>query len=161
MKSTEFTESKYLNAKSAGQYNGKTLTIYECKAEMIGRDEDLTRKLTVGFEGVEKRCVINRTNNEILTEAFGEETDNWTGRKVILHIVMQQFKGQRKPGIQLEPVTRTKPGIQEDAEQIEKDGEFVPLNEAALELGIDQDHTTSPPLGSAEEHSTPKRKSKK
>ncbi len=103
MKSTEFTESKYLNAKTAGQLNGKTLVIYEVKAEMVGRDEDQQLKLVIGFEGVEKTCIINRTNNEILTEAYGDETDNWKGKKVILKLVNVNFKGKRTLGIQLEP----------------------------------------------------------
>lgn len=126
MKSTEFTESKYLNAKTAGQLNGKTLTIFDVKAEMVGQDENQARKLIVGFESVDKGCIINRTNNEILTEAFGEETDTWIGRSVILHIIMTQFKGERKPGIQLEPLIRLKPGF--------------------LEAMVEE-HTTSPPLG--------------
>ena len=89
MKSTEFTESKYLNAKTAGSLNGKTLTIFDVKAEMIGVDDNLTRKMVIGFEGVEKGCIANRTNNETLTEAFGDETNEWIGKAVIHRLVNQ------------------------------------------------------------------------
>ena len=151
MKSTEFIESKYLNAKTAEKMNGQTYKIYEVRAEVVGQDEKAKRKMVIGFEGIEKTLVVNKTNNEILTEAFGDETDTWVGEDVIVHLVFVSFKGERTLSIQLEPVTRLKPGIQTDAYP-EETGDTMPLAEAAEILDITGDTTTSPPLGSAEEH---------
>jgi len=103
MKSTDFTESNYLNAKTAGKLNGSTLCIYEVKSAIIGQGEDAKKKMTIGFEDVEKILVVNRTNNEILTEAFGDETDAWVGKRVILNLVSLSFKGERTLSIQLSP----------------------------------------------------------
>ena len=103
MKSTDFNESKYFNAKNAGHMNGRTLTIYEVKSAIIGQGEDATKKMLIGFEDVEKILVVNKTNNEILTEAYGDETDAWVGKRVILNLVSLSFKGERTLSIQLSP----------------------------------------------------------
>ena len=103
MKSTDFTESNYLNAKTAGHLNGRTLTIYEVKCAMIGQDQDAVLKMVIGFENVEKMLVVNRTNNEILTEAFSDETDHWIGKDVVLNLITITFKGERTLSIQLTP----------------------------------------------------------
>lgn len=116
MKSTNFTESKYLNAKSAGHLNGKTICIYEVKSALIGQGEDATKKMVIGFEDIEKILVVNRTNNEILTEAYGDETDNWVGKSVILNLVTLSFRGERTLSIQLTPAKEVQVPII-DAEQ--------------------------------------------
>jgi hypothetical protein len=36
------------------------------------------------FEGKEKGLVLNKTNAEILKDAYGPETDDWAGQKAIL-----------------------------------------------------------------------------
>lgn len=102
MISTSFDQSKYLNAKSAGKLNGTTLTIYDVVAEMVGQEKP-ERKMIIQFEGQDKTLVCNNTNNAILTAAYGEETDNWRGKKVILHLITTNFKGQATLSIQLEP----------------------------------------------------------
>lgn len=101
MKASEFDTSNYLNAKTAGKYNGKTLTIFDARAEDIRE----IRKLIIGFEGVEKSLIANKTNREVLTEKFGDDIDDWIGKTVILHIVLVMFEGKRTPSINLEPVT--------------------------------------------------------
>lgn len=102
MKSTEFDQSKYLNAKSAGKLNGTTLTIYDVTAEMVGQEHP-EKKMILSFEGQDKQMVVNNTNNAILTAAYGDETDNWRGKSVILHLNTTNYKGQATLSIQLEP----------------------------------------------------------
>jgi hypothetical protein len=102
MKASDFETSNYLNAKSAGQYNGKTLTIYEVKSEQV-RD---IRKMVIGFEGVEKALIVNKTNRVILTDAFGDETNDWIGRSVLLRLSTVMFEGQKTLSIALDPVTQ-------------------------------------------------------
>jgi hypothetical protein len=104
MKSSDFETSNYLNAKSAGQFNGKTLTIYEVKSEQV-RD---IRKMVIGFEGVEKALIVNKTNRVILSDAFGDETNDWIGRSVVLHLATVMFEGQKTLSISLEPITAAK-----------------------------------------------------
>jgi hypothetical protein len=104
MKAYEFETSKFLNAKSAGEYNGKTLTIYEVKSEIVRE----MKKMVIGFESVEKTLIVNKTNRTALTDAFGDETNDWYGRKVILHITRVTFDGQPTASIVLEPVVQQK-----------------------------------------------------
>jgi hypothetical protein len=111
MKASEFETSNYLNAKSAGQYNGETLTIYEVKSEIVREN----KKLVIGFESVEKLLIVNKTNRNALADAFGDETNDWLGRKVICHLTRVMYDGNLTPSIVLEPVTRLKPGIQTTA----------------------------------------------
>jgi len=103
MKASEFDESKFLNAKSAGKLNGTRLIIYDTKAEMVGKDKDQKRKMVVEFEGVEKTLIVNKTNREILTDAYGDDTDLWRAKSVVLNIVSVTFKGELTPSIQLTP----------------------------------------------------------
>lgn len=105
MKASELFPSTYLNAKSAGRYNGKTLTIYEVKIENIpGRDGQADKpKLAIGFESVDKLMIVNKTNFQILSEAYGDETDDWKQKKVLLSIVRVQFEGKLTPSIMLTP----------------------------------------------------------
>ena len=105
MKASELFPSTYLNAKSAGQYNGKTLTIFEVKVEHIpGRDgAEGQDKLALGFEGVEKLMIVNRINYQTLVECFGDETDDWKMKKVVLGIVRIPFNGKPTPSIMLSP----------------------------------------------------------
>ena len=100
MKASEFNTSNFLNAVSAKEYEGKTLTIYEVSAEII-RD---VRKMTIGFEGVEKVLVVNKTNREILSDVYGDETAAWIGRRVRIDIVKVMFEGKRTSSISLAPV---------------------------------------------------------
>jgi hypothetical protein len=100
MKASEFNTSNFLNAVSATEYAGKTLKIYEVNAEII-RD---VRKMTIGFEGIEKTLVVNKSNREILVEAYGDETAGWIGRSVRIDIVKVMFEGKRTNSISLSPV---------------------------------------------------------
>ena len=102
MKASEFNTSNYLNAQTAKEFEGKTLTIYEVSAETIRE----IRKMIIGFEGIEKLLVVNKTNREVLAEAYGDDTDAWINQKVRLDIVKVMFEGKRTNSISLTPDTK-------------------------------------------------------
>lgn len=162
MKASEFDESQYLNAKSAGKLNGTALTIYATKAAIVGQDDNQKRKMIIEFEGVEKTLVTNKTNREILTEAWGDDMDAWIGKKVILHLVFVSFKGERTLSIQLEPVTGTSHSdMAGQIEQAAQDAATPPKTATEQqETHPDEDQSTSPPLGSAEAMTTTSSKKK-
>jgi len=101
MKASDFNTANYLNAESAAALAGKSLKIYDVSAETIRE----IRKMTIGFEGIERRLVVNKTNREVMTEAYGDETTEWIGKSVRLVIVKVLFKGLRTPSISIEPIT--------------------------------------------------------
>lgn len=100
MKASDFNTANYLNAESAATLAGQSLRIYDVSAETIRE----VRKLTIGFEGIERRLVVNKSNREIMTDAYGDETDGWIGKSVRLVIIKVLFKGTRTPSISIEPV---------------------------------------------------------
>lgn len=53
------------------------------------------------FRGWQKGMVLNRGNGKTLALAFGEETDKWRGKEVILYSVMTQFKGEPMQGLRV------------------------------------------------------------
>lgn len=112
MNQLDFDTSKYLNSDSAKQFNHQVLTIYEVKSDLIRE----IKKLVIGFENVEKLLIANKTNRTALANAFGDETNDWLGCKVILHLTRVMYDGNLTPSVVLEPVTRLKPGIQIPAE---------------------------------------------
>jgi hypothetical protein len=99
MLASDFETSQYLNAKSAGKYNGTTAKIFEVKAATINDK----RKMVIGFEGIDKMLVVNKTNRDILTEAYGNDTDQWLDKSVVIGIVLVMFEGKRTPSILLTP----------------------------------------------------------
>jgi len=104
MKASEFNTSDYLNSKSAVEHTGKDLKIFEVNAEII-RDQ---RKMVIGFEGIEKGLVVNKTNREVLAETYGDDCDAWIGQTVRLEIVKVMFEGKRTDSIQVVPMTHDK-----------------------------------------------------
>ena len=67
------------------------------------------------FEGKDKGLVLNKTNSNTISAAYGDETDEWVGMEIVLFETMVEFQGQRKPGIRcfVPPQKPQKPGDQE------------------------------------------------
>jgi hypothetical protein len=99
MKASEFDVGNYLNSTTAGLLVGKDLLIYEVKAEEV-REK---KKMLIGFEGVDKGLIVNKTNRMIMVEAHGDETDDWVGHTVRIEITKRMYQGKPLPGILLVP----------------------------------------------------------
>jgi hypothetical protein len=68
-------------------------TIKGIKMAEVGRDKD--KKPIVYFEGKEKGLVLNKTNGKTIAKiANSEETDDWTGVKIILYPTETEFGGE-------------------------------------------------------------------
>ncbi|MDD2208252.1 MAG: hypothetical protein PHU45_02735 [Bacilli bacterium] len=96
----KFISAKYLTAKVAGDLKGKKLVIDSAFMEQI-KDSD---KLCLRFKNVDLPMPLNQTNLTVLTAAWGEESNDWINKSVILNIVNVSFQGEVAKGIQLEPV---------------------------------------------------------
>ena len=66
-------------------------------------EEEPRAKLILFFEELEKSLVVNGTNNQIATEAFGtDELDEWVGKKIVLFTDPNvMFQGRRTGGLRL------------------------------------------------------------
>ena len=90
--------SAYLRASDVG--DGKKLIIDKVAEEEMG--EDAEAKPVVFFVGVEKGCVLNKTNANKIAEITGSRTyKDWAGKEVVLYTAMVQFRGKESAAIRI------------------------------------------------------------
>ena len=58
----------------------------------------------VSSKGEDKKMTLNKTNRDILTEKFGDETSDWVGKSAKMNIVDCLVGGKMKKTIVLEPI---------------------------------------------------------
>lgn len=82
--------SKYLKASDL-QGQDATVTISHVAIEDVGGDD---RKPVVYFTGKDKGIVLNKTNAAAIQNLYGADTDNWTGKRIILFPTQTDFQGK-------------------------------------------------------------------
>lgn len=88
--------SNYLKAADLNGQNVK-VTISHISMEDVGGDP----KPVLYFQGKEKGMVLNKTNANNIKEGYGGETDNWSGKEVVLFEAMVDFQGKTVPSIRI------------------------------------------------------------
>jgi hypothetical protein len=85
--------SKYIKA---GDLAGKehTLVIDKVKIEDVGGQGSEEDKPCIYFQGKQKGCVLNRTNAGAISSKYGDDTDDWTGKPVIVYPDQTMFQGK-------------------------------------------------------------------
>jgi hypothetical protein len=88
--------SKFLKA---ADLDGKNIlvTIKDCMVETIGED----KRPVLYFAGKDKGVVLNKTNATNISEAYGPDTDEWTGKKVVLYTAYVDFQGRSVESIRI------------------------------------------------------------
>jgi hypothetical protein len=51
-------------------------------------------KLVVSFDETKKQLVLNWTNAQTITELYGDETEDWVGKKIWLFATQVDFRGK-------------------------------------------------------------------
>lgn len=46
------------------------------------------------FQGHERGIVLNKTNSSIIAEMYGDETDDWEGKKIVIYPARVEFQGK-------------------------------------------------------------------
>jgi hypothetical protein len=108
MRSSDAFPSKYL--KSA-DVKAKQLVATICYVTFESVGQDKKQKPVIYLEDG-KPFVCNRTNFEILEEAFGD-SDEWPGHKLKVYCAPTSYQGKRVDGIRVEPVV-PKPALKDD-----------------------------------------------
>jgi hypothetical protein len=98
--------SRYLAADDL-QGRSVTVTIASVKLEEIGQGADKDTKLVLTFSGKSKALVCNKTNAKTIGKLWGEETDNWVGKPIIIAAREVEFQGNMVWAIR---VSLQKPG---------------------------------------------------
>ena len=96
MKISEAYPSKYLKAsdiKAPVKCKISTVTM----EKLQGGDE----KPVVHFTNGKKGLVLNFTNAARISAVWGEDTDDWVGKVVVLETEMVPFRGDLVPGIRV------------------------------------------------------------
>ena len=85
MRIGEMKESKYLKKEDVGQ--GKLVTIKSLEQVNVAmEDQPEEIKWVIHFQEFPKGMVLNWTNIQLIAKATGsEETDTWTGKKVVVY----------------------------------------------------------------------------
>jgi hypothetical protein len=99
MKFSELSGGRFLKATDLPTGHRRVI-IESIERESIGwpTPED---KYIAFFKGLTKGLVLNRTNQDVLTDAFGDDTANSIGQTVDLVVREVEFKGQRVPAIRI------------------------------------------------------------
>lgn len=84
MKMSQVFPSKYVKAVDLG---GKTvtLTMKAVKVEEMGHGSEKERKPVLYFEKATKGLVLNRTNAMIIAGMYGDESDEWGGKRISIY----------------------------------------------------------------------------
>ena len=90
MKTSDMFPSKYLRG---ADINGTpTFKVSSVTQEEVGQDREM--KFVVYFEGQQKGVVLNKTNAELLSMLYGDESDDWIGEEVTLFTMQVTFQGK-------------------------------------------------------------------
>tara|TARA_R110002096_G_scaffold72702_1_gene172856 strand:+ start:42 stop:506 length:465 start_codon:yes stop_codon:yes gene_type:complete len=63
-------------------------------------------KPAVRFQGERQQLVLNKTNAFTLANAFGDDTDLWSGKHIQIFAVPTFFQGKQVKGLCIQPLTQ-------------------------------------------------------
>jgi len=89
MRISEEFPSQYLKASDL-QGREIRVTMARVEREKIGTDS----KLVLYFKGKEKGLVLNKTNAGTISDAYGDDTDDWFDNPLILFSVKTDYQGK-------------------------------------------------------------------
>lgn len=115
MKISTAFPSLYLKAEDIPPGRDVSLEIDCVTTENVSGNGSLEdEKPVLHFVGKGKGLVLNKTNALVLSEAFGDETDNWTGRGVLLFATTTQFQGRATPCLRIRVPSNEQPAGAEE-----------------------------------------------
>ena len=93
MKINQAFPSKYIKA---ADLKGKeyTLTVASVKIEDVGAEGSPEEKPVLYFAGRAKGVVLNRTNAGTISHRYGDDTDDWINKEVIIYPDTVMFQGK-------------------------------------------------------------------
>src|SRR5579872_2478702 len=94
MKISDSFPSKYVKAEDLGGREVR-VTMANVELEKLGDDT----KPVLYFKGKEKGVVLNKTNAKTISDAYGDDTDDWYDQPLILFSIMTDFQGKVGPAI--------------------------------------------------------------
>ncbi len=96
MRVSDAFPSNYLKAADLHDRN-VMVVIDRVQMEDIGDDH----KPVLYFQGKEKGLVMNKTNANNIAVVYGDDTDDWTGKEIVLFPAMVDFQGRTVAAIRV------------------------------------------------------------
>ncbi len=106
MKISNAFTSQYLKAADLDDKPVKFL-MDRVEMEDVGGDP----KPILFFQGQDKGLVLNKTNSNNIADAYGDDTDGWAGREIVLYPAMTDFQGKTVPCIRVRKPKPTNSGL--------------------------------------------------
>ncbi len=83
----------------AADLDGRNVKVIMDRVEM--RDIGGDHKPILFFQGKEKGMVLNKTNANNIAGVYGDDTDNWSGKELVLFEAMVDFQGKTVAAIRV------------------------------------------------------------
>lgn len=95
---SQLKESKYIS--KGDVIKPLLLTITSCQQEQVKDDSGkMESKWCLYFEEIQKPLILNVTNGDLIAGITGsEDTDDWTGHKIVLYVDPNVMMGREKKG---------------------------------------------------------------
>ncbi len=120
--------SKYFKAGDLGGQD-RTVRIRACVKEELGQGSEKESKPVLYFEGHTKGVVLNKTNAVAVAEAYGDDTEAWTGRDIVLFVLNVEYQGKVMPGIRVRIPKEPQPVVQHAPVAPAPEPDAAPLND--------------------------------
>jgi hypothetical protein len=101
MKLNEAFPSNWLKAADIPEDAPIVVTIKSAEIEQIKGDNGNESKLVLKFRETDKGLICNKTNAVMIAKHFGDDTDDWIGKRVTLMNVEVQFGGDMVSAIRV------------------------------------------------------------
>lgn len=69
--------------------------------DLMGNGNPSDKKPVLSFQGKSKGLVLNKTNANIVSDQYGDETDAWKGKPVGLYATETEFRGKMVPCVRI------------------------------------------------------------
>lgn len=96
MKISQAFPSDYVKA---ADLNGKNVNVIIAGVEFVELGGD--RKLVLKFQNAQKGMIMNKTNAKNISVLYGDDTDDWIGREVVLFSAWVDFQGKTVEAIRV------------------------------------------------------------
>lgn len=147
MKISRSFPSKYLKADDIGKSRRIRVIVKGVTMENVGMDGKDETKPIVYFNGAQKGLVLNKTNAGRIAAVYGDETDEWIGKEVLLYVEKVPFQNQMVDSIRVDlPRVEAVGFVQPEEEQPRS---LASIRKAAREVaaGLRPSQLDEPPVG--------------
>ncbi len=129
MRISEAYPSKYLKAADLDGQD-RAVSIRACIQEELGQGAEMETKPVLYFDGGHKGLVLNKTNAQAIADDYGDDTEAWAGREIVLFIQKVTFQGKLMPAIRVRTQATPQPAVQHAPVPPAPETDAAPLNDS-------------------------------